>query len=47
VKDANSYASWGVDYLKYDNCYNENIPPKYVITCDFNLIYPLGNVIQS
>jgi alpha-galactosidase len=21
--DAKSYASWGVDYLKYDNCYNE------------------------
>ena len=21
VMDANDYASWGVDYLKYDNCY--------------------------
>jgi len=21
--DAQAYASWGVDYLKYDNCYNE------------------------
>jgi alpha-galactosidase len=21
--DANDYASWGVDYLKYDNCFNE------------------------
>ncbi|KAK2760162.1 hypothetical protein FQN54_002228 [Arachnomyces sp. PD_36] len=21
--DANAFASWGVDYLKYDNCYNE------------------------
>ena len=21
--DARTYASWGVDYLKYDNCYNE------------------------
>jgi alpha-galactosidase len=20
--DANTFASWGVDYLKYDNCYN-------------------------
>lgn len=28
VNDANSYASWGVDYLKYDNCNNNNIPPK-------------------
>eukprot|EP01113_Clastostelium_recurvatum_P046638 TRINITY_DN8202_c0_g1_i3.p1 TRINITY_DN8202_c0_g1~~TRINITY_DN8202_c0_g1_i3.p1 ORF type:complete len:568 (+),score=132.79 TRINITY_DN8202_c0_g1_i3:158-1861(+) len=25
--DANSYAAWGVDFLKYDNCYNEGIPP--------------------
>lgn len=23
VQDAMDYASWGVDYLKYDNCYNE------------------------
>ena len=21
--DANTFASWGVDYLKYDNCYNK------------------------
>ena len=21
--DAKTYASWGIDYLKYDNCYNE------------------------
>lgn len=21
--DANTWAEWGVDYLKYDNCYNE------------------------
>ena len=26
VKDANDYASWGVDYLKYDNCYNKGVP---------------------
>lgn len=26
VDDANDYASWGVDYLKYDNCYNEGVP---------------------
>ena len=24
--DASDYASWGVDYLKYDNCYNDNQP---------------------
>ncbi|KAL6657194.1 hypothetical protein ACP70R_004974 [Stipagrostis hirtigluma subsp. patula] len=26
--DAALFASWGVDYLKYDNCYNLRIPPK-------------------
>jgi len=26
--DASTYASWGVDYLKYDNCNNQNIPPE-------------------
>jgi len=26
--DADSYASWGVDYLKYDNCNNNGIPPQ-------------------
>ncbi|TNV78235.1 hypothetical protein FGO68_gene567 [Halteria grandinella] len=24
--DAQDYVSWGVDYLKYDNCFNEGIP---------------------
>lgn len=27
-QDAFTYASWGVDYLKYDWCYTENINPK-------------------
>ncbi len=26
TQDADQYAAWGVDYLKYDDCYNENIP---------------------
>ena len=26
--DAQTYASWGVDYLKYDNCFNQGIPPQ-------------------
>lgn len=26
--DAQTYASWTVDYLKYDNCYNDDIPPQ-------------------
>ncbi|KAL4483250.1 hypothetical protein ABPG74_019276 [Tetrahymena malaccensis] len=28
VKDAQRYAEWGVDYLKYDNCYNNDILPQ-------------------
>lgn len=24
--DANDFASWGVDYLKYDNCFNDSVP---------------------
>jgi len=24
-QDANTFASWGVDYLKYDNCNNQNV----------------------
>ncbi|MED6208136.1 Alpha-galactosidase 3 [Stylosanthes scabra] len=27
-EDAALFASWGIDYLKYDNCYNLGIPPK-------------------
>jgi alpha-galactosidase len=26
--DAKDYAGWGVDYLKYDNCYNEGVPAQ-------------------
>jgi alpha-galactosidase len=26
--DANTYAEWKVDYLKYDNCYDEGIKPE-------------------
>jgi len=28
TNDANTYASWGVDYLKYDNCNNDGIAPE-------------------
>ncbi|CAF1353096.1 unnamed protein product [Rotaria sordida] len=27
-KDANTYASWGIDYLKYDNCYTDGTKPE-------------------
>lgn len=26
--DAQTYAKWKVDYLKYDNCHNEGLNPK-------------------
>ena len=26
--DAADYASWGVDLLKYDNCYNDGVPAQ-------------------
>ncbi len=28
TKDANTYANWTVDYLKYDNCNSDRIPPE-------------------
>ncbi|XP_062507907.1 uncharacterized protein LOC134184274 [Corticium candelabrum] len=28
VVDANTYASWKVDYLKYDNCYTDHTKPE-------------------
>ena len=28
ILDARSYADWGVDYLKYDNCHNKRISGK-------------------
>ncbi|MEV6978895.1 alpha-galactosidase [Kitasatospora sp. NPDC093806] len=27
-QDANSFAAWGVDYLKYDNCRNQGVPAR-------------------
>ncbi|XP_057835931.2 alpha-galactosidase isoform X1 [Cryptomeria japonica] len=27
-QDANTFASWGIDYLKYDNCHNEGVDTK-------------------
>ena len=28
TKDANTYASWKVDYLKYDNCNDDGTKPE-------------------
>lgn len=30
--DAQTFADWGVDYLKYDNCYNEGQAGNQLIT---------------
>ncbi|CAN1282235.1 unnamed protein product [Linum perenne] len=27
-QDANTFASWGIDFLKYDNCHSKGISPK-------------------
>ncbi|XP_022773614.1 alpha-galactosidase-like isoform X2 [Durio zibethinus] len=27
-QDANIFASWGIDYLKYDNCHNQGVSPQ-------------------
>ena len=27
-EDANAYAEWKVDYVKMDNCFNDNLPPQ-------------------
>lgn len=26
-QDAKNFASWGIDYLKYDNCFNDDTRP--------------------
>lgn len=31
-QDASTFASWGVDYLKYDNCFNEGQEGTGLIT---------------
>ncbi len=28
--DADTYAQWGVDMLRYDNCYSDGTPPEIV-----------------
>ncbi len=28
IKDANTYAAWGVDYLKLDSCYTDRTPTE-------------------
>jgi alpha-galactosidase len=40
--DAANYSQWGVDYLKYDNCYNQGISAKIRYTDMANAIQATG-----
>jgi alpha-galactosidase len=44
-QDAFTYASWGVDYLKYDWCYTENVNPKGAYTLMRNALRRAGRPI--
>ncbi|CAL9776866.1 unnamed protein product [Musa acuminata subsp. burmannicoides] len=37
-KDAETFASWGIDYLKYDNCNNDDLKPMKWKNCRY--MYP-------
>jgi len=43
--DIKTFASWGVDYLKYDNCNNGNIEPKQRYQRMSNALQTYGNNI--
>jgi alpha-galactosidase len=43
--DADTYAEWGVDYLKYDNCFNDNLPPQPRYTTMSNALLASGRPI--
>ena len=43
--DAKTYAEWGVDYLKYDNCYNEGIDSKLRYTAMRDALNKTGRQI--
>ena len=45
TQDANLFASWGVDYLKYDNCNNEGIPAQTRYTTMSNALKATGRSI--
>ena len=43
--DAQQYAAWGVDYLKYDWCSNEGVDPKLAYTTMRNALRATGRPI--
>ena len=45
--DAATYADWGVDYIKYDNCFNEGLPgPKVRYSIMRNAIDSAGRPVH-
>jgi alpha-galactosidase len=44
-QDANTFAAWGVDYLKYDNCNSNNIPAQTRYTPMTNALAKSGRSI--
>jgi alpha-galactosidase len=46
--DANLWASWGIDYLKYDNCNNQGVPAVQRYTAMANALKATGrNIVYS
>jgi alpha-galactosidase len=45
VVDAKTFHSWGVDYLKYDNCHNEGISSKIRFKSMFDALGSLDKKI--
>src|SRR3954454_5241073 len=44
-RDANLFASWGVDYLKYDNCNNQNVDARQRYTAMRDALAATGRPI--
>jgi alpha-galactosidase len=44
-QDANSFAAWGVDYLKYDNCNNQGVPDEQRYTAMRDALANTGRAI--
>ncbi|CAJ0919177.1 18186_t:CDS:2 [Entrophospora sp. SA101] len=45
-KDAQTFASWDVDYLKYDNCNNDGTPELQRYTCELFLLLEKMNLFR-
>lgn len=43
--DADTFASWGVDYLKYDNCYNQGLSGNSAVS--YNRYKAMGDALNA